>query len=159
MSSDAQSPPQRPTPSTYIGSCHCKFITYSASIDFTLSGFTKCNCGICQKAGYLIANPLPGSFQLKTPLEGEAALKDYQFGPKSVHHFFCPHCGVRCFLRGTYEDDGKTHEFLNVNAVTLDEKEGPDKEMEDFCNIKTTYVDGRTGNWEPLDKPYKGGVW
>ena len=46
-------------------------------------------------------NVPPEKFALRA---GEEVLVDYQFGKKTIHHLFCPQCGVGSFSRGTGPD-------------------------------------------------------
>jgi hypothetical protein len=64
---------------------------------------------------------------------GADALKDYQFGKKSLHHLFCPHCGVGAFSRGT---NPKGDEMVAVNVRCLDEV--------DLVALKPAPFDGRS---------------
>ena len=77
---------------TYTGGCHCGEVRFEVTTD--LGNVTACNCSICQKRGALWSFVPPASFALRA---GADALKDYQFGKKSIHHLFCPHCGVGAF--------------------------------------------------------------
>ena len=151
----------------YKGSCHCGWVTYTVRLDFanpepSLCGAsaTKCNCTICHKAGYLLADPGPdGDFKVLSPPEGESALADYTYGSHKVHHPFCPKCGVRCFLRGFYVWEGKEVAFMRVNALTLDGRvDGAP--MDDLRTLKIKYWDGKGENWTVAasDEPYEGGV-
>jgi hypothetical protein len=57
----------------------------------------------------------PESFALRAGLED---LKDYQFGKKSIHHLFCPQCGVGAFSRGIGPSG---QEMIAVNVRCLDD--------------------------------------
>lgn len=56
--------------------------------------------------------------------------------------------------------DGKTVEFVNINANTLDQKEGEEGTV-DLRGLKIRYLDGKSGDLsKPLaDEPWEGGLW
>ncbi|KAI0190889.1 Mss4-like protein [Xylaria flabelliformis] len=145
---------------TYVGSCYCGHIKYSAS--FSLSDpsafLQKCNCSICRKAGYTLLTPTPTStFKIISPTEGFAALSDYTFHTKSLHHYFCPLCGVRCFL--SVMDGEKAAREVFVNAGTLDGKADGSKMLQ-LSELGVKYVDGESEDWSkpPANTPYDGGL-
>jgi hypothetical protein len=98
---------------TYQGSCHCSAVRFEADLDFAEATF-KCNCSICFKSRAWMASAPAGSFRL---LSGQESLRDYQFGPKRIHHMFCTTCGVRPFAHGS---DGKGNAFHVVRVNCLD---------------------------------------
>jgi hypothetical protein len=93
---------------TYEGSCHCGAVRYQVTMAPPDKGMA-CNCSICSRAGWLLAFVPASAFEL---VSGQEALRDYQFGKKHLHHFFCSTCGVRGFTRGA---DGKGNEMVGVN--------------------------------------------
>jgi hypothetical protein len=113
---------------TYTGGCHCGEVRFEVTAD--LSGVIACNCSICQKRGALWIFVGADSFALRAGREG---LRDYQFGKKSLHHLFCPQCGVGAFSRGT-APGGK--EMVAVNVRCLDDV--------DVTSLKLTPFDGRS---------------
>lgn len=151
----------------YKGSCHCGFVAYTVHLDFAnpssaLQGAsaTRCNCSICHKSGYLLVDPGPNpSFTLLSPPEGESALTDYTFHKNRVHHPFCPKCGVRCYIKGTYADRGKEFHFMRINALTLDGRVDGEP-MEDFRKIKIKYWNAKNneGHHDVADDPWEGGA-
>jgi hypothetical protein len=115
--------------SKYEGGCHCGKVRFAAEV--SLDGLMTCNCSICGKTGNILVFVPEAQFQA---LAGEKEMVDYQFGKKSIHHPFCPVCGVRPFSRGKGQDGSP---IVVVNARCLD---GIDvHELE----IKTRY-DGRS---------------
>jgi hypothetical protein len=98
---------------TYSGSCHCGAVRFEADTDLT-NGTLRCNCSICFKSRAWMAAVPAASFRL---LSGEEKLRDYQFGPKRIHHLFCSACGVRPFSRG---QDPKGNRFFAVRVNCLD---------------------------------------
>jgi hypothetical protein len=100
-------------PSTYSGGCHCGQVRFEVRMDLA-QPLIACNCSICGKTGTVLAFTPSSTFTLK---QGEAALRDYQFGKKSIHHLFCTTCGIRSFARGTGPDGT---EMAAVNVRCLD---------------------------------------
>jgi hypothetical protein len=113
---------------TYTGGCHCGEVRFEVTTD--LGSVMTCNCSICQKRGVLWSFVPPASFALRA---GAGALKDYQFGKKSIHHLFCAQCGVGAFSRGTNPKGG---DMIAVNVRCLDEV--------DIAVLKPTPFDGRS---------------
>lgn len=79
---------------SYSGSCHCGAVRFRFQSDELTSG-RRCNCSICIRKGIVMSSEYlpPDAFEL----EGEAALAVYQFGDKSVCHYFCKTCGISPF--------------------------------------------------------------
>jgi len=51
----------------------------------------SCDCSICRRKGAIVASvPLSG---LRI-VQGEEALKLYQFNTMTAKHYFCSHCGI-----------------------------------------------------------------
>lgn len=113
---------------THIGTCHCGSVSFEVNLDLT-APVTACNCSICQRSGTLLAFVPAAAFTLK---QGEAALRDYQFGLKHIHHMFCGTCGVRTFGRGAMPDGG---EIYAVNTRCI--------EGIDVRDLQVQWVEGR----------------
>jgi hypothetical protein len=98
------------------------------------------------------------SLTILTPAD-ENELPEYTYNRHSVRHRFCPKCGIKCYLKGSFEINGKQVEFARVNALTVDGRVDG-KEMEDLRDVKIKYYDGLTENWSIglADGPAKGGM-
>jgi large subunit ribosomal protein L3e len=157
-----------PAKKTYAGGCHCGAIRYEVSFDTSAPMVTRCNCSICHKKGYLsLKLPLASDLKLLSPITASSFPKpteltlvppmgDYQFGGKSVHHYFCTTCGVHCFLRVDYTgEDGSEQMHLTLNALTLDQGQ----EGLDLREWKVKYVNKGGAEWAMGDEPFEGGVW
>jgi hypothetical protein len=112
----------------YTGGCHCGEVRFEVTAD--ISSVIACNCSICQKRGALWVFVAPEHFALRA---GSNDLKDYQFGKKSIHHLFCPQCGVGAFSRGSTPQGS---EMVAVNVRCLDDV--------DVGSLKLTAFDGRS---------------
>ena len=97
---------------THHGSCHCQAVRFEADVDLAAGTF-RCNCSICFKSRAWLAAVPADSFRL---LAGEQDLRDYQFGKKRIHHFFCTQCGVRPFSRGV-DAKGQPSYAIRVNCL------------------------------------------
>ncbi|KAH6874458.1 Mss4-like protein [Thelonectria olida] len=165
MSTESASSPgahDEPGIEAYIGSCHCGHVKYSASLALSKPStfLQKCNCSICRKVGYALLTASPkSSFKIVSPEEGVAGLSDYTFHNKAINHYFCPHCGVRCFMFATLVQDGEVAQEVYVNAGTLDGKADGSK-MVELSKMKVKYLDGKAEAWSapPADTPYEGGL-
>jgi hypothetical protein len=113
---------------TYTGGCHCGEVRFEVTAD--LGSVIACNCSLCQKRGALWVFVPADSFALRA---GHEDLRDYQFGKKTIHHLFCPQCGVGSFSRGR-APDGK--EMMAVNVRCLDDV--------DATSLKPMPFDGRS---------------
>src|SRR5262249_34971733 len=97
---------------TYQGGCHCGAVRFEAGVDLAKGTF-RCNCSICYKSRMWATAVPAADFKL---LSGEGDLRDYQFGPKRLHHVFCTKCGVRSFWRGV-DPQGTPMYAVRVNCL------------------------------------------
>jgi hypothetical protein len=141
---------------SYPGSCHCKTITYK--VDLTIPEqpvANRCNCTICHKMGSAMLSVADSDFKLLTPpSKSDSQVGDYVFRNKNCHRYFCKNCGVQVWASGAFEFDGQTHNFFNINALTLE----PGGDI-DLSQWKMKYVNGLDDAWfdGTTDTPYKGG--
>jgi hypothetical protein len=98
---------------SHTGGCHCGAVRYEVEGDFSQA--LSCNCSICQKTGTLLAFVPAAQFRL---LAGDAALTDYQFNRKLIHHLFCRTCGIRSFAHANAPDGSP---MVAVNVRCLDD--------------------------------------
>jgi hypothetical protein len=78
----------------------------------------------------------PEGFRL---LSGESELTRYLFNTKKNEHYFCKHCGVRCFGVGNETPMGKMY-GVNLGCL-LDVSE------EELSKVPIVYVDGLNDRW------------
>ncbi len=96
---------------TYEGGCHCGTVRFEVEVE--LDQVIECNCSICSKTGSRLAFVGPDRFRL---LAGADRLTDYQFKSRTIHHLFCPVCGIRSFARGK-TPDGREMVAINVRCL------------------------------------------
>jgi hypothetical protein len=121
---------------TYRGSCHCGAVTFEADLDLTQSSY-RCNCSICRRTRFWPAIARPENFRL---LSGDSELTQYLFNTRKNHHYFCRHCGVRCFGLGTETPVGKMY-GVNLGCLV-------DVTDEELSKVPITYIDGLHDNWK-----------
>jgi hypothetical protein len=110
----------------YSGSCHCKKVTFEASIN--PDSAMSCNCSICSRVAALRIFVPATQFKL---LSGADSLTDYQFGKRHLHHTFCKVCGIHPFASGKAKDGADTY-AVNANCL----------EGLDTSKMKITHYDG-----------------
>ena len=127
---------------TYEGSCHCGAVRFQVEADLS-NGAGRCNCSICTRVAQLSVLVKPEAFRL---LAGEEALSFYEWGHKVSRRYFCRHCGIHCFGRGSLPELGGAFVSANLNCV----------EALEPTELKVIYWDGRHNNWEagPRDRPW-----
>jgi hypothetical protein len=118
---------------------------------------------MCLKACAALVVPEAGSFKLLTPPEGLDALTDYTFNTNQVHYRFCPKCGIRCFMKGVYQIDGRELEVSRIYVATIDEREDGEA-VPELKDIKVKYFANRdekkgSGRRGLGDEPYERGMW
>jgi hypothetical protein len=131
-----------PALATHEGSCHCGAVRFQVRADLS-QGASRCNCSLCLRIAQLGLIVKPAGFKL---LAGEESLSFYEWGMKVARRYFCRHCGIHCFGRGTLPELGG--DFVSVNLNCL--------EQIDPAELKVGYWDGRHNNWEAgmRDRPW-----
>lgn len=120
---------------TYRGSCHCGAVTFEADLDLTQPSY-RCNCSMCRRNRFWPAVAKHAGFRL---LSGESELTRYLFNTRKNEHYFCKHCGIRCFGVGNETPIGKMY---GVNLGCLMEVT-----EEELSKIPIVYVDGLNDRW------------
>jgi hypothetical protein len=95
----------------YQGSCHCGAVSFSVEAPDSLE-VERCNCSICNKAGYLHLIVPAANFTLLT---GQDALATYTFNTGVARHTFCANCGIKPFYTPRSNPEG-----IDVNVNCLD---------------------------------------
>lgn len=95
----------------HTGSCHCGGITFE--VEGEPERLLACNCSICAKVGALWWFVPRTAMTLTMP---DAAVADYTFGQKTLHHRFCPVCGIHPYSEGAMPD-GTPTAAINVRCL------------------------------------------
>ena len=75
----------------HLASCHCGAVVLELDLPDGIVDPRRCDCSMCRRRGAIVASvPLDG---LKV-VQGEEALRLYQFNTKTARHYFCAHCGI-----------------------------------------------------------------
>ena len=93
------------------GSCHCGAVVFS--LDWPLTEFTTCDCSLCVKRNAVMVKAPEAAL---TVLQGEDALRLYQWNTRRAKHYFCGVCGIYVFHRKRAAPD-----HFGVNVFCLDE--------------------------------------
>lgn len=81
-------------PKTYTASCHCGAVRFTFTCEEITSG-RRCNCSLCIRRGAVMSSSYVRASDVQ--VEGREHLAVYQFGDKSMNHFFCRTCGIAPF--------------------------------------------------------------
>jgi hypothetical protein len=72
-------------------SCHCGAVVLMLDLPDGIVDARRCDCSMCRRRGTIVASvPLAGI----TVVQGQEALKLYQFNTKAAKHYFCANCGI-----------------------------------------------------------------
>jgi hypothetical protein len=72
-------------------SCHCGSVVLELSLPDGIVDPRRCNCSLCRRKGAIVGSvPLNGI----RVVQGEQALRLYQFNTKVAKHYFCGVCGI-----------------------------------------------------------------
>lgn len=72
-------------------SCHCGAVVLEVHLPNGVPTPHCCDCSFCKRKGAIVA-AVPAA-NLKV-IQGESALRKYQFGERIAEHFFCGICGI-----------------------------------------------------------------
>ena len=86
-------------------SCHCGTVVLELDLPDGIVNPRRCNCSMCRRRGAIVASvPLAGV----RVVQGEDALKLYQFNTKTAKHYFCSNCGIYTHHQKTFEPRAST---------------------------------------------------
>ncbi len=138
MSASATNETNETSETTYAARCHCGAVRFRFRSEAITAGL-RCNCSICVRKGIVMSARYytPEAFE---SLEGEQALRVYEFGDHDVGHAFCATCGVHPFhvvlkVPPTYDGPARVGD-RRVNLGCVDEL--------DVMGLRVEVVDGRS---------------
>jgi hypothetical protein len=105
------------------GGCHCGAVRFEVDLPGRLV-VHRCNCTICTKTGYLHVIVESQAFRL---IQGQQAIREYQFNTGTARHLFCMQCGVKSFYVPRSHPEGYS---VNLSCLELDS--GVQVIVEDF---------------------------
>ncbi len=123
---------------TYRARCHCGQVRFTFRSEAITSG-CRCNCSLCVRRGAVMSPAYlpPEGFD---DVQGWDALTLYQFGEKSLRHYFCASCGISPFsvvasIPDDYVGTAKPG-YYRVNLGCVDDL--------DVGALALTLIDGRS---------------
>ena len=72
-------------------SCHCGAVILELELPDGIVNPRRCDCSICRRKGAIVASVALSGINV---IQGQKALKVYQFNTKVAKHYFCSHCGI-----------------------------------------------------------------
>ena len=80
-----------PIQKKHKASCHCGAVVLELTLPDGVVDPRRCDCSFCRRRGAIVASvPLSGI----RILQGEAALRCYQFNTRTAKHYFSSVCGI-----------------------------------------------------------------
>jgi hypothetical protein len=75
----------------HLASCHCGAVVLELDLPNGIVDPRRCDCSICRRKGAIVASVALTGIKV---IQGESALKLYQFNTKTAKHYFCSNCGI-----------------------------------------------------------------
>lgn len=72
-------------------SCHCGAVVLELTLPQGIENPRRCDCSICRRKGALVASVRLDGIRI---VQGEDALRLYQFNTHTAKHYFCGVCGI-----------------------------------------------------------------
>jgi hypothetical protein len=72
-------------------SCHCGAVVLELDLPEGIVNPRRCDCSICRRKGAVVASVSLSGIRI---LQGESALRLYQFNTNTAKHYFCSICGI-----------------------------------------------------------------
>jgi hypothetical protein len=72
-------------------SCHCGSVVLELDLPDGIVNPRRCDCSMCRRRGTIVATVALSGVRI---VQGESALRLYQFNTKTAKHYFCSNCGI-----------------------------------------------------------------
>lgn len=72
-------------------SCHCGSVVLELDLPDGIVNPRRCDCSMCRRRGTIVASVALSGVRI---VQGESALRLYQFNTKTAKHYFCSNCGI-----------------------------------------------------------------
>jgi hypothetical protein len=72
-------------------SCHCGAVVLELDLPKGIVDPRRCDCSMCRRRGTIVASVAVFGVRV---VQGQDALKMYQFNTMAAKHYFCSHCGI-----------------------------------------------------------------
>lgn len=80
-----------PIQKKHKASCHCGAVVLELTLPDGVVDPRRCDCSFCRRRGAIVASVPRFGIRI---LQGEAALRCYQFNTRTAKHYFCSVCGI-----------------------------------------------------------------
>jgi hypothetical protein len=77
--------------SKHRASCHCGAVVLELDLPDGIVDVRRCDCSMCRRKGAIVASVTLDGIKI---VQGEEALRLYQFNTKTAKHYFCSICGI-----------------------------------------------------------------
>ena len=72
-------------------SCHCGAVVLELDLPDGIVNPRRCDCSMCRRRGAIVASVELDGIRI---VQGQDALRLYQFNTMTAKHFYCAHCGI-----------------------------------------------------------------
>lgn len=76
---------------THRASCHCGAVVLELQLPQGIVDARRCNCSMCRRRGAIMASVPLADLRV---VQGDSALRLYQFNTHTARHYFCGRCGI-----------------------------------------------------------------
>jgi hypothetical protein len=71
--------------------CHCGAVVLEFDLPDGIVDARRCDCSMCRRRGAVVASVPLAALHV---IQGNEALRLYQFNTRTAKHYFCGHCGI-----------------------------------------------------------------
>lgn len=118
----------------FEAACHCGAVQLALSLPEAPLLPRRCNCSYCRRRGTMVISVPVGGLRI---VQGEEALRLYQFKTNTARHYFCGICGIH------------THHRRRSNPGEYSVNVGCIEEIDPFAFSDVAVYDGRN---HPADR-------